>query len=213
VQYLRSILSIPTAYRLFGQLIGSRNYQVVYQCEYVQASPGQRILDIGCGPGDVLTYLPAVEYVGLDINPKYIRAAQARFRGRGEFRCEDVAKAVVREPASYDIVMANGVLHHLADSEARHLLELARQALKPTGRLVTHDPVYVANQSLTIRTLLRLDRGQFVRTPQAYQALVGQNFYEVHSHIRHDLLRIPYSVHIMVCTGPAKPALRFRPVA
>lgn len=209
---LRAILSLPAAYRLFVKMIGE-NYRAVYQQDYVQATAGQRVLDIGCGSGDVVAYLPAVEYVGLDINPKYIRAAQARFGHRGEFRCEDVAKAVVREPASYDIVMANGVLHHLADEEARLLLELASQALKPTGRLVTHDPCYLANQSLTVRTLLRLDRGRFVRPAPAYQALAGENFAEVRSHVRHDLLRIAYSVHIMVCTGPARPGLRLRPAA
>jgi SAM-dependent methyltransferase len=197
---VRAILSWPAAYRLFVKILGG-NYRALYQRDYVQASAGQRVLDVGCGTGEVLAYLPDVEYVGLDINPQYIRAAQARFGARGEFRCEDVAKAVVREPASYDVVMANGLLHHLADADVRSLLRLARQALKPLGRLVTFDGCFVPQQSLLARGLLRLDRGRFVRTPAAYKALATEIFGEVRSIVHHDLLWLPYTHLIMVCTG------------
>src|SRR5262249_46044409 len=139
---LRSILGVPAAYRLFARLIAG-NYRDLYLREYVQPVSGQRVFDIGCGPGDILADLPDVYYVGIDISSKYIEAARRRFGSRGIFRCEPLAEAVVREPASYDIVLANGVLHHLTDDEARQLLELARGALKPTGRLVTHDPCLV----------------------------------------------------------------------
>lgn len=209
---LRSLLGVPAAYRLFIRLIGA-NYRDRYLQEYVQPRAGQRVFDIGCGPGDVLADFPDVEYVGIDINRKYIAAAQRRFGSRGVFRCEGLADAVVREPGSYDIVMANGVLHHLGDDEARHLLKLAGQALKPTGRLVTHDPCYVPNQSLAVRALLAMDRGRFVRTPNAYTALAAEAFAGVRSQVCHDWLRVPYTAHIMVCTGSRQGELLLRPAA
>jgi len=31
-----------------------------------------RVLDIGCGPGNILKLMPDTEYVGFDLNPHYI---------------------------------------------------------------------------------------------------------------------------------------------
>ena len=95
------------------------------------------VVDMGCGPGDVLACLPEVDYVGIDINPKYIRAAQARYPGRGTFRCQAVRDAVVQEPAAYDVVMANAVLHHL--DLGRAAAEL-RRVLAPGGVAVFCEP-------------------------------------------------------------------------
>jgi SAM-dependent methyltransferase len=199
---IRSILEFPSFYRAFQRAIAG-DYRATYVNQYVRPLAGQRIFDIGCGPGDVLDYLPDVDYLGVDINPKYIKAAQARFGGRGTFRCEGVADTVVRHPDAYDIVMANGLLHHLDDGEVLHLLTLASQALKPGGRLVTFDGCFVPTQARLARVLLRMDRGKYVRTPEAYLSLARTVFGRVEGAIRHDLLRIPYSHFIMNCEKSA----------
>jgi len=195
----RNVLKLPLGYRAFIRAIGG-SYRDAYLRDYVRPRAGQRVLDIGCGPGDVLAHLPAVDYVGIDMDERYIRAARSRFGGRGEFRCQSVEDVVVSEPGSYDIVMANGVLHHLDDVQARQLLSVARQALKPGGRLTTFDGCYVPGQVWLARWLLQLDRGHYVRTREAYVTLAETAFGQVCSHVRHDLLRIPYTHHIMVCS-------------
>ena len=96
--------------------------------------PGGRLLDVGCGSGDVAAYLqsrlsPArwkrggpVRAVGVDLKPLHLRHAP-RCLGR-------VAADVWRLPfrdASFDVVTASLFLHHFADGElARLLRELAR---------------------------------------------------------------------------------------
>lgn len=201
---LRSVLAFPRAYRAFQGLIAG-DYRRTYVQQYVRPAAGQRVFDIGCGPGDVLAYLPEVDYLGVDINPKYIEAARKRFGARGTFRCEAVADTVVREPASCDVVMANGLLHHLDDVEVVHLLTLAHQALKPGGRLVTFDGCFVPGQSVVARALLRMDRGRFVRTREAYLALARAAFGRVEAHVRHDLLFVPYTHLIMCCEKTVEP--------
>lgn len=195
---VRRVLEIPAAYRLFTWGIAG-NYRAVYLREYVRPAPGARILDFGCGPGDVVAYLPEADYLGIDHNAHYIHAARRRFGARARFRCEDVAETVVREAATADIVMANSVLHHLDDEVARHLLRMAQKALKPGGRFVAFDGCFVPGQGPVARTLLRLDRGRYVRRPEHYAALAREVFGRVESHVRHDLLRVPYTHHIMVC--------------
>jgi SAM-dependent methyltransferase len=147
----------------------------------------------------MLAYLPTVEYVGIDLDARYIEAARQRFGTRGKFHCESATETVLQAPGSFDIVMANGLLHHLSDDEARKVLSLACQALKPTGKLIALDGAFIADQSGFERLLLKLDRGRFVRAPEVYVELARETFDQVEGLICRDLLLWPYTHHIMTC--------------
>jgi SAM-dependent methyltransferase len=197
---LSSLLSFPAGYRLFRRMMGGESVWRVYLAGYVKPAPGDKILDIGCGPADVLNYLPAVNYTGLDISPEYIRSAKKRFGARGRFWCGDVGRAAIEgEQGTFDLVLATGVIHHLDDAQATRLFDLARLALRPTGRLVTFDGCYMPQQSRIARWLLAKDRGKFVRTREEYLRLASARFPKVEPHLRHDLLRVPYTHLIMRC--------------
>lgn len=172
-----------------------------YVRDFVRPFAGCRILDIGCGPADLLAYLPESvgEYVGFDMNPDYIEAARRRWGDRGRFHCQKVEAASVGPGVAYDIVLANGILHHLDDNEASHLFDVARRALRPGGWLVTYDNVYVAGQHWFARWLIGRDRGKAVRTREGYAALAGKSFTQVESAILHDTLRVPYTILVMRC--------------
>jgi cyclopropane fatty-acyl-phospholipid synthase-like methyltransferase len=195
------VLSLPAAYCLFSQLVAKDHWQR-YLAEYVKPQPGEKVLDIGCGPGDVLNFLPAVKYTGFDISPQYIQAAQTRFGSRGRFWCGDVGLvALEQELGTFDLVLATGVLHHLDDERATALFALAKRALRPNGRLMTYDGCFVTDQSRLTRWVLRQDRGKFVRQRHEYERLAATSFSKLDSHVRHDLLRIPYTHLIMRCAN------------
>ncbi len=197
---LSTILSFPAGYRFFQRLVGGDSAWKTYLTEYVRPVPGEKILDIGCGPADVLHYLPAVNYTGLDISPEYIASAKQRFGSRGRFCCGDVGLATIEgEQGTFDLVLAIGVIHHLDDGQAAKLFDLARLALRPSGRLVTYDGCYVPQQSRIARWLLAKDRGKFVRPRDEYLRLARARFSKVEPHLRHDLLRMPYTHLIMRC--------------
>jgi len=200
VERLSSVLSVPAGYRLFRWLIGGESAWRIYLAEYVKPIRGDRILDIGCGPADVLNYLPEVNYTGLDISPDYIRSAQRRFGARGRFLCGDVGLASLEaEEDNFDLVLATGVLHHLDDTQTARLFDLARRVLCSTGRLITYDGCYVPQQSRVARWLLAKDRGKFVRSREDYLKLASAHFTKVAPYLRHDLLRVPYTHLIMCC--------------
>jgi SAM-dependent methyltransferase len=193
------LLGLSRVYSAFADLAGGRAREI-YAREYIRAKGGDRILDIGCGPGDILAYLPVdVRYAGFDADAGYIEAARARFGARGEFMCRKITPDLLREFSGFDLVLANGVLHHLDDSDARTLFGLARAALAAGGRLVTLDGCYVESQSALARYLLRADRGKFVRDQLGYTALARSVFPSVEAHIRQDLMRIPYTHIILEC--------------
>jgi SAM-dependent methyltransferase len=196
---LSAILSFPASYRLFSKLVGGNVWRT-HLADHVKPVAGEKILDIGCGPADILSYLPESDYTGFDISPEYIASAQKRFAGRGRFYCQGIGLATVeQEQSSFDLVLATGVLHHLDDETAGELFKLARLALRPGGRLITYDGCYVANQSKIARWLLDHDRGKHVRTQAEYVRLASTHFHQVESHLRHDLLRVPYTHLIMRC--------------
>jgi len=157
------------------------------------------VLDIGCGPADILEYLPAVNYWGFDISVAYIQHATSRFGAKGKFSCKMLTEEDLKELPAFDLVLALGLLHHLDDDAALALLNIAHNALKPGGRLVTIDPCLEAGQNPIARYLILKDRGQNVRTREGYAALVSTVFPEYRLEVRHSAW-IPYTHCIMECT-------------
>jgi SAM-dependent methyltransferase len=198
---ISKIFSLPAGYRLFRWVVGGESAWKIYLAEHVTPAAGDKILDIGCGPADILNYLPEVHYTGLDISPEYICAAKERFGSRGRFFCGDLGLASIEEEqGSFNMVLATGVVHHLDDVQAAKLFALARRALCPAGRLVTCDGCYELQQSRIARWMLAHDRGKFVRTREEYLRLASTHFSKVDLRLRHDLLQIPYTHLIMRCS-------------
>jgi SAM-dependent methyltransferase len=199
IETIRPILDRPFFYELHNTLIGARHRAQVLVRDYVHPKPGNRILDIGCGPGNMVPFLPDCRYLGVDMNPKYIERAQARFGEQAEFSCERVSEHNVQDMGGFDIVLALGLLHHLDDSEADDLFRLGYAALKPGGRMITMDGCYLPEQSKVERYLLDSDRGRFVRSEEEYLKLAQRRFSRVVPHLKPGLLRIPYTHLFLEC--------------
>lgn len=196
---IRGVLASPAVYRLFTNLIGYDNFHSMYVREYVRPREGDRVLDIGCGLGSILEYLPQVEYFGFDINQQYIEAAIKRFGNRGTFACKKLSIELIKKFSNYDIVLATGILHHFDDNEAMLLFKIAKEALKPGGRLITLDGCYEYGQSWITRFFLSKDRGKYIRTKDEYLSLASGAFEEVKVSLRNYSIRIPYTHIIMEC--------------
>ena len=147
-----------------------------------------------------MQHLPEdIEYTGFDISPKYIKSTQNKYGSRGTFICGDISSTTFLE-SSYDIVIALGVLHHLNDVQSENFFSLAYNSLKPNGRLITIDPVFVKGQSFIAKWIVSNDRGKFVRTPKQYLKIGGAVFNNLKYRVRNDMLRIPYNHIILTAT-------------
>jgi SAM-dependent methyltransferase len=189
------ILGTSGGYRTFRRLIKADRSMKVIVDEYVKPTPHCRVLDIGCGNADLAHLLPVdVSYLGLDNNPQYIENAKARGVNVIEAHVDELGN-LGYDP--FDVVVAVGLLHHLDDSTAVDLIADVSKVLNPHGRLVTVDPVNHPNQSYVSRTIMRFDRGRYIRKENGYADLIGQAFDSASIVVRYDLNPFPYAHCIM----------------
>jgi len=113
--------------------------------DLLDPQPGERILDVGCGSGELAQKISerGADVVGIDADPQMIETAAAKFPGI-VFRCADASKLEQLSldnddsdgdtSTSFDAIFSNAALHWVTDAEAA----VAGMAclLKPGGRFV-----------------------------------------------------------------------------
>lgn len=109
----------------------------------LEAAPGRRILDVGCGLGNDAAALarlvaPGGSVVGVDSSRAMIEAARERHREMTGLSFETADAVALPFPAAhFDAVRIDRVLQHIAEP-APAVREMAR-VLRPGGVLVAYD--------------------------------------------------------------------------
>lgn len=131
---------------------------------------GGKVLDIGCGTGELSILFPPDRYVGIDISPAYIEFARKHYPA--EFHVMD-ATALNFADGTFDSAVIVGVLHHLDDDSSRALLSEAGRVLASNGRLVLLEDVVLAKGTHPIGRLIHiLDKGDHIRSSAEYKRLL-----------------------------------------
>jgi trans-aconitate methyltransferase len=115
----------------------SRNGSFVHQLaggvfEWLDAKPGERILDIGCGDGQLTERIAATNAIvsGVDASPEMVASACAR----GVNAALANAEALPHADHAFDAVFSNAALHWVRDQDA--MMAAVHRVLKPGGRFV-----------------------------------------------------------------------------
>ena len=118
----------PTAYADTGSFVPALGAGVL---EWLAPLPGERILDLGCGDGQLTSKIVALgaEVVGVDASEAMIAAAHSRGIDARLVNAEALSFA-----AEFDAVFSNAALHWVRDQDA--MLAGVRRALRPGGRFV-----------------------------------------------------------------------------
>ena len=128
----------------------------------------RRVLDVGCGPGTNCPYFDHTDYLGLDINPRYIEFARQRYGRR--FEVADATQYVVSEEEKVDFVLLNSMLHHIDDQNTARILDHLTTVLSHDGFVHIIDLVLPERPSIP-RFLAVNDRGDFSRPIERWQEI------------------------------------------
>ena len=185
-------------HRVFG--VG-RLHQVMIGL--ADAQPGMRVVDIGCGTGNLLVALgrqrPDLDLAGLDPDERAL--ARATRRSRRARLTVDWRRGFAQElpypDSSVDRVFSSLMLHHLDDASKDELLAEVRRVLRPDGVLVLadldgHDAHrghglgrHLGRRSIAVtntQMVARIEESGFETEPPAAYLLAGLSITVVKAH-------------------------------
>ena len=118
-------------------------------------APGQRIVELGCGQGDLLAALSPAYGLGIDFSPAMLERARRRHPDlhfiQADAHVLDAAHPL-QEP--FDVVILSDLLNDVWDVQS--ILEQARRLCKPDGRLVINNYSRLWEIPLAVAEWLRL---------------------------------------------------------
>lgn len=133
---------------------------------------GLRTLDLGCGPGAFADLFNGDDYVGADLNARYID--HARRHRPGTFLVSD-ARRVDLPDARFDQVLIFGLLHHLPDDDVRAVLSEARRLLVPGGRILAIEDIpAISRLNLVGHLIHNIENGEHIRPAEQYRRLYAE---------------------------------------
>lgn len=141
---------------------------------------GDRVLDLGCGPGGFLSVLaPHVRsIVGIDLSPLFIEKCRSVIVENGFANARTEVYDGGRIPlddASVDAVMLVDVIHHMEN--VNHTIGEVIRVLRPHGRLFVFEP-NVLNPALAAMCLVDRNEWGLFRFGRggAYRRLLADSF-------------------------------------
>ena len=196
---MKILLSNPFTYKVIQKLFGSEGFRKTFSEEYLKLNKNDYLLDLGCGTGDILRFLPKINYTGIDSSLEYVRHAQINYSDSAKFICQTFDSNSTLK-GCYDCVIAVGLIHHLDDATSQKLISNSFNVLKKGGRLITIDNITYKGQSKLAQWIIKNDRGEYIRNLRSYTSLFSvESFDEISFDIREDLIMMPYTHVVSIC--------------
>ena len=147
--YMKVLESSPDRYERGMRLLTLGRLHRVYGAIAARLQPGDRVLDVGCGPGVLAAQLArqGCKVTAIDSSPSMLAQAVQRIRAEGladqillqEMGAVDLDTAF--RDGSFDAVVSTLVFSELSDDEVEYVLVECRRVLRAGGQLLIADEV------------------------------------------------------------------------
>ena len=132
----------------------------------------RRVLDVGCGPGTNAPHFAHADYLGIDLNPRYVEDARRR-HGR-DFVAANVTEYRVAPGERFDFILVNSLFHHIDDAGTRKVLAHLAELVSDDGHVHVLDLV-LPDRPRVSRALARWDRGEHPRPLARWKSLFEES--------------------------------------
>ena len=160
------------------------------------------VVDLGCSTSKILKHIKPVHYLGVDIDYKSIKRAEA------EFGATKNRRWIVGDIDNFRLIVSNistsprwfilsGLTHHLNDKQVTNLI-LNILTHFPSASILCIDGVFTQSDSIRTRFLLNNDRGDNVREIGSLNYLVKAIGVSIESnHIKTSYFGITYEINFI----------------
>ncbi|MCU0481341.1 MAG: class I SAM-dependent methyltransferase [Anaerolineae bacterium] len=175
---IHRIVAIPLIYDLIQTLVGAKQVRQRLQRQLTGLNQNAVVMDIGGGTGLNRALFPDhIRYICLDNDPVKLSGLMQK-EVDGHALLGDAGKMPI-PTGSVDMVICTSVTHHLLDDVLVQFFQEAMRVLKPDGRFVVLDAVWLPNR-IPSRILWKYDRGSFPRPAQTLHDTLSQYGKELH---------------------------------
>lgn len=127
----------------FTRLFFGKKFEKIV--EAIRPKAGSHLIDIGCGPGEVLLQIhkkyPHVKLIGLDIDPEILKIAEKKLKKMNiHIPLKEASATEIPFPdESFDIAVSSLMIHHLKTEDKKKFLHEAFRILRPGGKMYLFD--------------------------------------------------------------------------
>ena len=199
INQIYNFINSPLVYRIIQYIMSGTSFRNSIIKKNIKKN-NLKILDIGCGPAQILEQIPRCDYYGYDIDQRSIQYAKKKYRQKNyHFYCKKFNKTEIKKLPKFDFVIFFGILHHLSNKEADKMLTLCKRIMKKNSKLLTEDPILVEKQNIIAKFLIEKDRGTNVRQKKEYINLLKKHFKKIKNKVTHQFF-IPYTWFTTICS-------------
>jgi len=163
--------------------------------KYIKPNKKSNILDFGCGTGDFCLLFDKSQYIGVDIEKRFIEFAKSRFGGYNFLKINE-GKSLPFKDSYFDKVLVFGVLHHISDNDIQRILKELARVLSNSGEIILYDQLPSSEQKKFFgKVLVKFDRGKFIRENGNLKILLKQYFKIKENY---NMLSGPYSLCVFI---------------
>ena len=164
-----TILESPVGYALWSEPFNRPKLRAIDRMLEAFPPARQKVLDVGCGPGTNAPHFEGWDYLGVDINPQYIAAANRKYPER-RFLAGNATQLDLNGER-FPLVLINSLMHHLDDGECAQLLGGLRPIIEDESVVITQEPLTPASDEPLKNFFMRHDRGDHFRSLDKWRAV------------------------------------------